>query len=279
MSDINDTAPPLAQTGDTQPEVATPPAENLETGNVDPATPDATPASPAAADSDRPSRAQQRIEELAADRQALREYAEYWRDRATAGLKPPAAETPKPAEQAPKFADYETADDWAAAHAAFTERRAEARAETKVSERLERERSEAESTATQTAFMEREREFEKTVQGYRETVSNPNLSKYATPTVAEVITTSDIGPALSFHLAQNPDKLSRIASMKTPAQQGAALGRLEAELKAKSSTPVPQKTRTNAPPPPTPVGNSTPSKSLEDMSIDEYMAHRKTWKR
>lgn len=241
----------------------------------EPATPDDTAADTSSAiaepDSGRPSRAQARIEEQAAEKLALREAAEYWRNRALAQAEP--KPTPAPEKQAPKFADFDSADDWAAAHAAFVEERADARAQQAAQTRFDNERSNAAAEATRTAFEAREAEFEKTVQGYKEAVSNPSLRRYATPTIGEVIQTSDNGPALSFHLAMNPDKLARIARL-TPAQQAASLGRLEAELISKPAPKIPKKASTNAPAPPTPVGGSQPSKGIGEMSIDEYMAHR-----
>lgn len=271
MEQSNTPAPESALTSAPDPAAALLPDQTPDQESSDPATPEGTPPSTADADSDRPSRAQQRIEELAAEKQAARDAAEYWRDRALAA---PLPATPAPTEeQPPKFADYETADDWAAAHAAFVEKRAETRANTAAETRFQKERIEAAENATRTAFEERVSKFKTGNPGvnFDAIVGNPRLP--ITTAMAEVIQTSETGPEMIVHLGLHPEKAARIALLRSPAQQAAALGRLEAELKSKPAAPVPR-ARTNAPPPPTPVGNSPASKSMEDMSIDEYMAHR-----
>lgn len=264
MTDATNTATEPAQTSATDPE-ATLPLEQDST-----ATPDATAdTSSAIAEPDSaPSRAQARIEEQAAEKLALREAAEYWRNRA---LAQPAAPAPVVQEkQPPKFADYDSADEWAAAHAAFVEERADARAQAAAEKRLQTDRIEATESATRTQFETRAATFKAKNPNFDAVVGNPRLP--ITEAMTEVIQQSERGPELAYHLGMNPDKAARISRL-TPVQQAAALGRLEAEL-GKTPAPAPTRASTRAPAPPNPVGNSPAAKDIGSMSVDEYMAHR-----
>lgn len=266
MTDITNTVPESTQTSATPDQAALPDPAEL---TADPATPEGTPPSIATPES-APSRAQARIEELAAERQAARDAAEYWRGIA---LKPPVAAAPAPVEkQAPRFSDFESADDWAAAHAEFVEERAEAKANAAAGTRFELARADAEQMAIRNTFEERASKFKAATPSFDAVVGNPKLP--ITQAMTEVIQVSELGPEIAYHLGMNPDKAARIATLRTPALQAAALGRLEAELKAKPAPATPTRTSSRAPAPPTPVGNAQPSKDIESMTTDEYMAHR-----
>jgi hypothetical protein len=69
---------------------------------------------------------------------------------------------------------------------------------------------------------------------------------------AKLILTSDLGPQIHYHLMKNPDRAVRIAR-QTPAQQAAAIGRLEAELSAAKPSQKNTTKVTSAPPPPAPT--------------------------
>jgi hypothetical protein len=79
---------------------------------------------------------------------------------------------------------------------------------------------------------------------------------------------ADDGPALAYHLGQNPDEAARIARL-SPAQAVVELGRISARLTAKPAA----QTRTR-PNPITPVGNRTApnGKDPDSMSTEEYAA-------
>jgi hypothetical protein len=125
---------------------------------------------------------------------------------------------------------------------------------------------------------------EKTVSTYAERVAkareakpdfdsvttNPDLK--ITPTMAEVIVESDIGPEVAYHLGTNPQEAARIAALPL-ARQAAELGRLEAKL---SQPPAAPAQRTPPPPPPQTVGGISAglAKSPEEMSMPEYIAWR-----
>lgn len=221
--------------------------------------------------------ARDRIAELVAERN-------FWRDRAVAPPVQPAQAAPV-APQAPPAPptldqfDYDT-EKWAQAHAKWTNDEIDRRAAAVVDQRLSAQRDSETRQTTQQTFVAREAEFAGKTPGYYDAVSDPRLAQLTTPTIAEIVSTSEHGPALSFHLATHTDELARIAQLP-PARQAAALGRLEAQLTSTPSRAAPaaaSRPVTRAPAPPTPVGGSVPpSKSIEDMPIDEYMAHRQAW--
>lgn len=90
-----------------------------------------------------------------------------------------------------------------------------------------------------------------------------------TPFMAGAMQESDIGHDVAYHLGQNPKEAARIAKL-SPLGQVREIGRLEVKLQ----TPT-QRANTNAPTPTSPVGGKeAPSVKLEDMSYEEYKAHR-----
>jgi len=108
--------------------------------------------------------------------------------------------------------------------------------------------------------------------------------------MAHAIMSSEYGPELQYQLGKNPAEAERISKLSVP-QQLLALGRMEAKLAQdaapKTETPAePAKepaaparsvTVSSAPPPvkPTKAGNAEANKSIEDMSMEEYAAHRR----
>lgn len=93
---------------------------------------------------------------------------------------------------------------------------------------------------------------------------------YDNPT-KEAIMGVDNGPEIAYFLAQpeNFDYAMEISQMP-PARQAVEVGRISAQLASLENM---NKT-SNAPEPIEPVGNrGTPKKKLEDMSMDEFMAH------
>lgn len=95
-----------------------------------------------------------------------------------------------------------------------------------------------------------------------------------TQSMAELLTSSDVGADIAYHLGTHKAEAARIAGM-TPIEQAMAIGRLEASV----SRPRPR-TESQAPQPVKPVkGSATPGlKSPDEMSMDEYMAARKSGK-
>jgi hypothetical protein len=103
---------------------------------------------------------------------------------------------------------------------------------------------------------------------YAEVAENPNVP--VSQPMAIAITSSEHGPKIAYHLGQHPEVAERIAKM-SPALQLMELGKLEAQITA------PKPVRTSKAPEPIrhQTGSGSPqTKSVEDMSMDEYAASR-----
>jgi signal recognition particle GTPase len=218
--------------------------------------------------------ADQRIKELIAERNALRALVAQ-----TPPAKPAAAEAPKPAEpeKPPAIEDFDDVNKWSAAFAAYTKREAAAEAQTAVRTALGKVETERAQQTTQQAFAEREAAYARENPDYAEAVGDQSLGQYVTQTISQVIVESEVGPALSHHLATHLDELQRIARLQ-PHQQAKELGKLEVKIaalpKRQAAPPAKVVQQTKAPAPPSPVGSATPTRSIAEMPLDEYLANR-----
>lgn len=276
-------AVPASSVAQTDPPAASVPADAVTEpaagGEVQPATGDNA-APPAASDppaAEEPPRkpAEQRIRELIAERNALRQALA----RPAPPAQPAAAEPPKPAEpeKRPAIEDFDDVNKWSEAFEQYTLKRAESLIESGVSKALGKVDSERAQATTQQQFADREAAYARDNPDYAEAVADPELRQYVTQTISQVIVESDLGPALSHHLATHVDELQRIARL-SPHAQAKELGKLEVKIaslpKRQAAPPAKVVQQTKAPAPPTPVGGTTPTRSLADMPLDEYLANR-----
>lgn len=151
---------------------------------------------------------------------------------------------------------------------AYLQAQIEHLAEQKAAEKFaERERQQQQERISET-FREKADKAAERFPDFDAVISNPLLP--INDGMAEFIADSDLGPDLAYHLGKNPHKAAQIAQM-SPIKAARELTRIEAEL---ASKPPP---RTSAAPAPiTPIGASkASSKSLEDMSFDEFAARRR----
>ena len=232
--------------------------------------------------------ARERIEGLVDEVKALKDFAEFWRQKALEGIKPTvtteqpaaAAKTTAVVEEEPTLesCDFDTAK-WTKAFAAFT--RKQMRAEIQA---VGTENAQARNAAeVKSSYESKCAAFAATHPDFKILISNPHL-----PTLdrgaAELLVRSDLAAELTDHLARNPDKATRIAR-QTPAQQAAAIGRLEVELKPVTKTvqKIVTKKITTAPNPPTPVksGGSSGTSQEELMAgpMDAWVAHERAAKK
>lgn len=235
-----------------------------------PATEGVDAGSPTASDQRRP--AKDRIEELVADKKALREAAEFWRDRAlTAQTQPPAQPATPTADAAPTLEQFEfDTARWAAAHAEWADKQIELRTATAVDQRLQKREAEQAQAAVEQSWSQRVADLSKTDAGAVDSITI--AGRIVSPLMGQLIKASEKGPQIAVHLGLNPDRAARIARLPE-AQQAVQIGRLEAELSAPAPAKKPAPS-TRAPAPPTPVGGNSPGKPIESMSIDEYMEAR-----
>jgi hypothetical protein len=176
--------------------------------------------------------AQKLADRLKAENEALRATIQGGQPRERA------PEEPKP----PIRTDFEDVDDYIAA-----------KTDWEINKRLPQKQAEIEARNVQTSFRQKEAEFKKTVDDYEDTIAmagNMPISNIA----AQAILSSDMGPALRYYLAQNPDEVEKVNSM-SPAAAARHIGRIEAklELEAKEKTKSTVKKPSNAPDPLKPV--------------------------
>ncbi len=139
--------------------------------------------------------------------------------------------------------------------------------------------AEAQQTAVKT-YAEREKAFSAEVKDFKEAVAE--IDDIVFPgAVLDAVTSSELGPQITYELAKNREEAERIAKLP-PGAAYMAIGELVATIKARASAPKPEpKKLTKAPQPITPVGakGGTVEKSLHEVaatgSQSEYEAMRR----
>jgi len=211
----------------------------------------------------RPSRAQERIEELSARSKAAQEYGEYWRQRfEESQQKPQPAPQPvqEQSEPEPNADDFLDPKDFTKAYAAWTRKEIEksnrkAAEDARAAARTESEQTFAKARETERlraldeSFATRAQQYAAKNPDFWDAIRNPAL-KFFNGEFLEAAKGSDLGPDVLHHIAKSPKLASELAGKSIP-QRLAMLGRLEAEL----SRPAPPPKVTAAPAPPTPVGS------------------------
>lgn len=201
-------------------------------------------------------------------------------NRATGGRKPEAPLTPEtPADdlgaepEAPEFLDPEQYQRDMAVYAqqvASRTAKMTLRAEAANRQREDAERSNREKQiAHMTAWQNRRQKAMDEMPDYADVAESPDVT--VTQTMAIAVTSSEHGPKLAYYLGQHPEIAERIAKMPD-ALQLMEMGKLEMQISAPKKLAV-----SKAPAPVKPsVGSGEPqAKSLDEMSMDEYVAQRK----
>lgn len=279
-------APVVETTVIADPAAPAPATPAVDPGTSTPSEGDTTQDPSATEPTPKPSRAQERIEDLVAERNAIREYAEFWRTKALEGTTAPTPAAPvTPAvpdkDPAPKPEDFDfDTQKLAEAQAAWTERQISKRVAAEVQKAIRSNSDQQTFEGHKEKYQERIDAFAAKTPDFRVVMSNPRLPQLHED-AARLVVASDLGAEVTYHLGRNPDKLARIARM-SPVQQAQAIGRLEAELKMPTPVVVPPVTKpvvtpTRAPAPPTPVvgGSGTPALSMEALGPDEWATARR----
>lgn len=235
------------------------------------------------------SRAQERIEELVAERNALRKYGEYLLsqvgDLRKSGTKEPVQESrPAPVESSDDVAPTLESVDFDPIKLnkmqnEWIQRQVSKQVKSALSQ-MEVSRSEA---SVRQAFDQKTAEFRKNTPDFDTVLANPALPQLAPKAAREVIR-SEIGPDIAYHLGKNPDLAIRISRMD-PDDQAVAIGRLEGQLSKTTQkepskdtkAPVKVASVTKAPPPLKPVSGGTApvTKTMSDMSMEEWVSHER----
>jgi hypothetical protein len=188
----------------------------------------------------------------------------------------------------PKVEDFQTYEDFVEALADWkADQKATARAgevKKEIDDRLAAERQadvdQATARAQQqilTSYAARVDEFRKTHPDLNAALEQVDSDEYVVPPMMRAhILQSDIGPALQYHLAKNPDDFRRIAALP-PGPMLVQLGKLEARLDV--ATPGPTSAAapvTRATPPIKPVGGSATASTvpLDELPYQDYKKRR-----
>lgn len=167
----------------------------------------------------------------------------------------------------PKEEDFA---DWFAYERALTAYETEKRIATRD---IRRQAKEAQDTLRQHSemvlqdFQERQREARKAITDFDQTVGA--VTTPLVPHVEQLILESEKGAVIQYHLAKNPDALSRINGMN-PLRAAMEIARLEDRL----SLPNPKTATKAAPPVNAPKGGAAAPVDLSKLSMDEYVALR-----
>jgi hypothetical protein len=272
---------------------ATPAADATPDGEAEP------PAEPP-----RKGSAQERIQELVDERNALRKYGDHMStavrtlteeiERLMKGATPttettvraPAALADDSEDPAPSLNDADVGLDeakFAKKNAAWIKRQIAKGIKQGVAEVTTQQTAQQ----AQEAFQARAAAFEETHKDFRTVIGNPALPQLA-PEAAKVIARTEEGISILYYLGKNVDVATRIAKLPE-AQQLMRLGEIKAELSRAAPPPaatsskapvtgaksVKPKNLTQAPPPPTPTpaGSRSQPRDITDpsLSMDEFV--------
>jgi hypothetical protein len=173
--------------------------------------------------------------------------------------------TPKPQEPVrPQRHEFNSPEDYDQALMQFAAEGATKQATEAAKQQQQREVQEQRLNVVKATYEERAEAFTDKHPDYHDLVDADDAG-FTLPMTAAILENED-GPAIAYHLAQNPEQLQRIAKL-TPTQQVYEIGRVAARL----NQPPPR-----APKPIPPIGgrSSTQPKEASEMSMDEYAAMR-----
>lgn len=139
--------------------------------------------------------------------------------------------------------------------------------ETRRSEFEQRQRQAFEEV--QRSFQSKADEFANDNPDFWDAVQALDSTVQMSPELVEVIGTSDLGPQVTYYLAQHMDEAAQIASLP-PHIAATRIARIEAKL----SSPRQAKPTNTPSPPPTLAGSTVVRKDPAKMTYAEYKAHR-----
>jgi hypothetical protein len=279
-------APPPEETRAPQAEVTAPPADqNTEA----PATSEEpTPDEPTDAP-ETPSRGDKRVQQLLAERHALREQLAYFQGAAQRGQQPDAPQAPQQAGPQPLSTDlaqwvgaepkpedfpndgYEFGESYRQAVRAYDRKLAQAEFAQmqRVQVMRQAEASKAQAFIQEAAKVEKERPDFREVAG-RLGASLPNE-------VANML--AKAGADVVYAVGKDPDAEARIRAARDRDEVAFELGQIRERIRRPRETPSPQPTSAPEPAPRAVRGGNAGTRSPADMPMGEYAAWRakQTW--
>ena len=216
----------------------------------------------------KPSRAEQRIQQLVGDKKAAMEYGNFWKDKfEQSNTVQPVVETTAPLVM-PKLEDFDHDTElWAAAITTYNGQYINEAVNKGVNTALEATNKQAAQTAQDANWSANVAKFKE---------ENPDFDSvaFATKGIHDIIKGQANGPEIAYHLGKNPAEAQRIGTLP-PGQQAFELGKLQMS----PSKPAAKQKTTQAPEPPNPVGGQQPNTSVANESIDDFMTRRRAEKK
>ena len=184
--------------------------------------------------------------------------------KAIDALPRPKAEEPPPVEPRPKRDTFDDADAYDDALIAWAAKQTEGKVRETVKAETAQEATKRQADEMAAQWLERRNAFAEEHPDYEE-VAEADSVKITQP-MAMAIAAMEDGPAIAYHLGQNPEIADKVSRMN-PVQQVAELGRLAASLGKTEAAPSKPK-----PDPIKPVGSrqKAGTRSPDEMSGDEY---------
>lgn len=209
---------------------------------------------------------QRRIDKLTQAKALAQQELEYWKQQAlknAGATKTDSPVEPKPAatEGEPDPAKFETHALYVKALARFEAKQLQI----EFMQSQNKAKLDAEQAKTVQTYQERAKEFTKAHPDFDEVVQNI-AGIVANPTVHNIITSSEDGPALVYELAKDPKEFARICAL-SPVAAAREMGKFESKFqKPSAESQADQNKITKAPNPIAPVsssGKTTVPRSLE----------------
>lgn len=219
---------------------------------------------------------QSRIDELTRSRREAERDAAYWKARALGDSAPNPA---RPAEKAkpPVLSDFETQED-------YLEAVAEYKIDSVLASKDAEKQKTKEVTDRATSWQTRLDTARAATPDYNEVMDAADIP--VADHVADLLFEHELGANLAYHFAKNPDVLTKLNDM-SPAKAAFEIGKIGDKLgstaqpssEPKSAPKVIEKPTSNAPPPAKPLGQGrATAPTLEEMSMEDYVATRKAQK-
>lgn len=170
---------------------------------------------------------------------------------ANAGVLKEPGQSPPAELKRPTRAEFEFDEE---KYEAALETYLEAKAERAAERKLEALRQQATETKAVQTYESRAKIFAESVPDFAEVTGDRSLP--ISRPMAEVIRSSEVGPALYYHLAKNREVSAEIAQLP-PHLAAYELGRIEARLSQPKPTPPAPKPKVSSAPPPPPTIEAT----------------------
>lgn len=162
---------------------------------------------------------------------------------------------------------FDNPDAYEKALEGWVERQVTVKVKTETEQAFSKRQQDGQRQALVDTYKARETTFQADHPDFEDTVYADDVK--ITPAMTQAILEAEDGPAIAYHLGQNPEVAERIAGL-SPAQQVTELGRISVKLATPPPKPKPEPIR------PLNTRNTAGPKDPSEMSMDEYAAHRKS---